>query len=104
MLHYRRTARKPDEFFFRNKRNLRRYLFPEIYGYDTKPEAGYSKTAAEGVRWNTDYTKTHFAEPLRNLRDSGTILRDYKESANLWFLASVWNGFWDQSAIFVVIE
>ncbi len=76
-------------------RALRRYLFPELYGYDSPPKRDHASALAQGYRWNLDYSKERFAEPLRILRDSGTLLRDYKESPGLWLLALGWKGFWE---------
>jgi len=80
-----------------DERSLRRYLFPEIYGYDSPPASKRAKAFAQGFGWDTDYTKEHFAEPLRILRDSGTLLRDYKESSELWALALGWKGLWERA-------
>lgn len=91
------SARVPDSSEFRDPRRLQRYLFPEIYGYDARPDPAHAKAPAEGVSWNTDYTKRRFAEPLWALRDGGTLLRDYKESPGLWLLVLEWEGFWERS-------
>jgi hypothetical protein len=86
--------RFPDAARIRDIRTLRSYLFPEIYGYDSPSERGHAKTAVQGITWDTDYTKEHFAEPLRILRDSGTLFRDYEESPGLWSLALAWKDYW----------
>lgn len=75
-------------------RALERFLFPELYGYGTPPAPGHGRVTVQGFEWDTDYTKAHFAEPLRVLRDSGTLLRDYKESPGLWLLALQWKDLW----------
>jgi hypothetical protein len=77
-----------------DSRGLRRFLFPEIYGYDTPPAPAHAKVAAQGFDWNSDYTKGHFSENLRFLRDSGTLYRDFKETPGLWQLAFEWKAFW----------
>ncbi|MGO8693988.1 MAG: hypothetical protein ACLQMF_09990 [Rectinemataceae bacterium] len=91
------STRFPASAAARDRRALERYLFPEIYGYDSPPASDHAKVVGQGFEWNSDYTKEHFSEPLRILRDSGTMLRDYKESPGLWFLALEWRGFWEQA-------
>jgi len=75
-------------------RAMERWLFPELYGYDKPPAPDHGRVTVQGFEWDTDYTKTHFAEPLRVLRNSGTLLRDYKESPGLWLLALNWKDLW----------
>ena len=87
--------RQPEVDFARDPRALRRYLFPEIYGYDTPPSPDHEKVVSQGFAWNGDYTREHFAPSLAVLRDSGTLLRDYKESPGLWLLALGWSAFLD---------
>ncbi len=89
---------------FADQRALRRYLFPEIYGYYSPPTRDHASALAQGYRWNLDYSKESFAEPLRILRDSGTLLRDYKESPGLWFLALGWKAFWETSPAMVLVK
>ena len=74
-------------------------LFPELYGYDEPVAPNHARVSVQGFEWNTDYTKAHFAEPLRVLRDSGTLLRDFKESPGLWLLALKWKGLWGTKPI-----
>ncbi len=73
---------------------MKRYLFPEVYGYES-PQDGKATVPALGIDWNTAYTKARFPEPLRPLRDTGTLYRDYKESPELWALAWSWKVLWD---------
>jgi hypothetical protein len=98
------STRVPDASLLRDPNSLRKYLFPEIYGYEVRPDPAHAKLPAEGVVWNTDYTKQHFAEPLQILRDSGTLLRDYKESPGLWLLALEWTGFWEGAGQAIVLQ
>ena len=80
-------ARRPDA--------LRRYLFPEVYGYDETPTPGFHKVFGQGQEWNADYSAEHFSESLKKIRENGTMLRDYKESPGLWQLALSWEDFWE---------
>lgn len=74
--------------------NTAHYLFPEIAGWKNAELAAKYKGAetsrAEDIRWNTAYTKDTFPEEFRAVRDSGTLFRDWEESAELFYLAC-WN-------------
>ena len=85
-------------------RKLRRQLFPELYGYDSAPDPKHGKIVAQGYEWNLDYSKENFSEPVRILRDSGTLLRDYKESPGLLFLDMRWKDVWEQADRTIVLE
>lgn len=72
----------------------RRFLFPEVYGYDRPPALHHATAEEDGILWNTDHTKQQFPKELWPLRDSGTMLRDYKESPGLWDLTFYWDELW----------
>jgi len=78
-----------------NYRALEQYLFPEVYGYDIKTTRGSSLVPVVGIEWDSQYTKDHFSEKLRVLRNSGTLYRDYQESPGLWYLQIAWSGVWE---------
>lgn len=77
---------------FTLKEHIYPYLFPEIVGFeklDSKnmlPEEfyynGYEEIKVEGdnIYWRHDYTISVFPEHIWELRDSGTIYRDFQES------------------------
>ena len=72
-------------------------LFPEIYGPPKgrrKADAGQGSWA-EGVRWDTSYTEAAFPPELHEVRNSGTLLRDFEESPGLIYLAYLWPWMWD---------
>lgn len=75
-------------FFARNSK----LLFPEIYGYKTVEEMeryrDSKKAVAEDIKWNLAYTEDTFPENLREIRDTGTMFRDWEESAELFYLAT----------------
>ncbi len=83
-----------DESWYSNQGSVRRFLFPELYGYDQPPSPKHASVTVDSITWNTDYTKEVFPGNLRALRDSGTMLRDFQESQALWKLAFGWNDFW----------
>lgn len=70
-------------------------LFPEVKGFKklerdmrlpkTYYSNEYTKETVEGsnIYWRTDYTKSVFPEHLWELRDSGTIFRDFEEASKL---------------------
>ena len=71
-----------------------RFLFPEIYGYSVAPNPGYRTARAESITWNVDYTEANFPDNLREIRDTGTMLRDFEECPALWRLAFRWDELW----------
>lgn len=62
-------------------------LFPELYGYP----AGKAKSAdtkenrnrGEGYGWDVAYTKETFPEYMVDIRNTGTLFRDWEESTEL---------------------
>lgn len=70
-------------------------LFPEVEGFKKLeknlrlPKLYYSndypkeKVEGSNIYWRTDYTKSVFPEHLWELRDSGTIFRDFEETPQL---------------------
>jgi hypothetical protein len=77
--------------------SVRCWLFPEVYGY-AAPPSKHPVHWGEDVPWNTDYSAATFAENLRPVRDSGTLLRDFEESPELWRLCYVWPSLWATQA------
>ncbi len=78
------------------QQGVRTFLFPELYGYPkTSPSTdGGPFVRAESIGWDTNYTKAQFPENLRAIRDSGTMYRDFEESASLWRLDFSWEALW----------
>jgi hypothetical protein len=85
---------KPPSF----KDSIGPWLFPEVYGYSTPPPAKHSVQWGEDIPWNTDYSAAAFAGNLRPVRDSGTLLRDFEESPEVWRLCYVWPSLWATQA------
>ncbi len=76
-------------------------LFPELYGFRegfSEPSSGEGEryVRAEGVLWDTWYSKTYVPEELIPVRDSGTLFRDYEEGADLLTLAATWKILWEE--------
>jgi hypothetical protein len=81
------------------KKEIVPYLFPERrnFGklekngrlpdefYQAKGEFPVNTVWGSGLWWRTDYTNTVFPEYLRQLRNSGTLWRDYEEAPLLFF-------------------
>jgi len=59
-------------------------LFPEAVSKKQRPadwqQAGDQWSRAEGIRWNKGYTERAFPEELRDIRNTGTMLRDWEEA------------------------
>jgi len=68
-----------------------KFLFPEVKGYASADlKATYEKTEtkeAEDIKWSPSYTADYFPETLRQIRDGGTMFRDWEESAELFYFA-----------------
>ncbi|MCL2800698.1 MAG: hypothetical protein FWD28_02950 [Treponema sp.] len=47
-------------------------------------------TRAEEINWNTGYTERTFTEELRNVRNSGTLLRDWEEALSWIYFEYNW--------------
>lgn len=70
-----------------------RLLFPEAYGYPEgvkrSAKIKENRTAGEGYLWDTDYTASAIPEVLREVRNSGTLFRDWEESSELFYFMYV---------------
>lgn len=93
------------------ERGVRAFLFPEIYGYGQAgapaPKPGHKTKLGESIRWDVEYSASAFPEALREIRNSGTMLRDFEEGRGLWRLAFSWDEFRNQklsAAVFSVAE
>lgn len=63
-------------------------LFPERYGYPAgTAETGDRRTylRGEGIRWDTGYSDNHIPENLREVRNTGTLYRDWEETGELFY-------------------
>lgn len=68
-------------------------LFPEVYGYPegTEPEGkvasdgGKRFVKGEGLSWDRIYSENVLPEELREVRDSGTLYRDWEETRYLFY-------------------
>jgi hypothetical protein len=75
----------------RNEMNLKNFekywkpvLFPEIVSKKKRPQNWQKENdqwnRAESINWNKGYTERLFPEELREIRNSGTMLRDWEEA------------------------
>jgi len=64
-------------------------LFPEKYGYGEGSKESTEKVRAEGILWDTAYTGIIFSEieELKDIRNSGTLYRDWEEGSTLLYIA-----------------
>ena len=70
-------------------------LFPELVS-KSKQQAGWQQygdqwVKTEDIRWNTSYTERIFPELLREIRNSGTMLRDWEEALNWLYIEYEWD-------------
>jgi len=83
----------PDPAGFRNEAG--KFLFPEAYGYapGKKPgiDANADRVKAEGIAWDTSYTAAVFPPEFADVRNTGTLYRDWEESADLFYVLYVWD-------------
>lgn len=83
------------------KKEVGRFLFPELYGFKKLEREGalpaaYYESSAEpegskyslgaNLLWRRDYTLRIFPEHFHELRDSGALYRDYEEAGQMLFL------------------
>jgi hypothetical protein len=70
-------------------------LFPELTRKQDRPEGwlqeGDSRRRAEGIRWNESYTERVFPQLLWEVRNSGTMLRDWEEAFEWLFVMYHWD-------------
>jgi hypothetical protein len=70
-------------------------LFPELVSKRKRPadwqREGDQWNRAEDILWNTSYTERVFPELLRDIRNSGTMLRDWEEALEWLFVEYEWD-------------
>lgn len=64
-------------------------LFPEIYGYPEgtaeSQESAETRKKGEGIVWDAGYSASGIPENLREVRDTGTLYRDWEETSLLFY-------------------
>ena len=88
---------------FANQRQFENYfkplLFPELHSkkkqsekYKTLfPKESSEWTMGDGVKWNRSYTEYLFPQELWELRNSGSLLRDWEEALPWMFIEYSWD-------------
>ncbi|MDR0456255.1 MAG: hypothetical protein LBH20_06190 [Treponema sp.] len=70
-------------------------LFPEMVLNKKRPEGWQMESdqwvRAEDIRWNTSYTRRVFPELLWDIRNSGTMLRDWEEAVEWIYIEYEWS-------------
>ena len=70
-------------------------LFPELAKKRKRPPEYSTQNAewgrADSIRWNLTYTERIFPEELRELRNSGALLRDWEEALPWIFMEYSWD-------------
>jgi len=71
-------------------------LFPELVSKKKRPPDWQRENdqwgRAESIRWNKSYTERLFPEELREIRNSGTMLRDWEEALDWLYNEYEWSG------------
>ena len=69
-------------------------LFPEMVSKKKRPAAWMKEddqwVRAEDIRWNKSYTERFFPEMLYEIRNSGTMLRDWEEALPWIYIEYEW--------------
>jgi len=70
-------------------------LFPELLSKKKRPQGWQMENdqwnRAESVRWNISYTERLLPEELREIRNSGTMLRDWEEALDWLYNEYEWS-------------
>ena len=70
------------------------FLLPEMVSNNKRPpnwrQEGDLWVKAEDIRWNTTYTERVFPEELWQVRNTGTLLRDWEEALSWIYLEYEW--------------
>jgi hypothetical protein len=70
-------------------------LFPEVVSKKYSPldwtREGDIFIKSEDINWNTSYTKRVFPEELHQVRNSGTLLRDWEEALSWLYMEYQWD-------------
>ena len=81
----------PDDF----EKYWKPILFPEMLKKKKQPEGWRMENdqfvKAEDIQWNTGYTERVFPELLRDIRNSGTLLRDWEEAIDWIYIDYEWD-------------
>lgn len=68
-------------------------LFPEVYGYPEgtaeSADVKENRSRGEGIVWDTVYTVEQMPEQLHDVRNTGTLYRDWEETAELFYYVYV---------------
>ena len=77
------------------ERHWKPVLFPETVSRKKRPDDWQREddqwVRAEDIRWNAGYTERVFPELLRNIRNSGTMLRDWEEAIGWMYYVYEWD-------------
>lgn len=97
--HHKKKGYYSEEYI----EDLESFLFPERYGFNQafpEPESDLNKKDRyiknEEVKWDTSYTQMYFSPDLHDIRNSGTLYRDYEEASQLIILCAQWHKIWNE--------
>ncbi|HKL86352.1 MAG TPA: hypothetical protein VJ861_08485 [Treponemataceae bacterium] len=70
-------------------KNVRQLFFPEVYGFPKgfieSPRINENRERGEGINWDLRYTEKVFPPEFAAIRNSGTLFRDWEETADLFY-------------------
>lgn len=99
--HYEQLMiRKKDNSVHSFERDLGRFLLPEIYGYPDGIAAAVNPEAlfyAQHHEWDGLYTASILPEEWRELRNTGTLYRDFQEGLPLMWVYYNWDWIWSDA-------
>jgi len=92
---------KNDLFSKDFNKKIKQLLFPEVYGFTEEypqPPIQNEQTdrlvRGEEIQWDTLYTSEYFPEELWDVRNSGTLFRDFEEASNFIYINCIWQELW----------
>lgn len=91
------------------EKTIGKILFPEVYGfqkkfqiYATQKKMGKDKgnfVMADGIFWNHDYTQQVFPEFMWDVRNSGTLYKDWEENTDLFYCLYNWEYYFGEKVM-----
>jgi len=98
---YSFNHRKKGLFSKEFDHDLKSLLFPEVYGFSAEyPQPPISEknkdrfVKQEEIPWDTRYSAEYFPDELIDVRNSGTLFRDFEEASDLIYINCLWQELW----------
>lgn len=91
---------RKDKSALNFEQELGSFLLPEVYGYPEGIAAAVNPEAlfyAQQREWDGLYTASILPKEWRDLRNSGTLYRDFKEGLPLMWVSYNWDWLWTEA-------